>query len=92
MRMHINYKIETGIEQKAAFPKRVIFFRDGVSEGQFKHVIEDGMYHVPSFYFQIIESRPEIPKIKGMCVFHGSSAKSNKGFSCMCIVETPRRA
>jgi len=40
--MHVNYKIETGIEQKAAFPKRVIFFRDGVGEGQFKEVIEEG--------------------------------------------------
>jgi eukaryotic translation initiation factor 2C len=38
--MHIHYKTETGIEQKAAFPKRVIVFRDGVSEGQFKQVIE----------------------------------------------------
>lgn len=42
IRMHINYKMETGIEQKAAFPKRVIVFRDGVSEGQFKQVIEGG--------------------------------------------------
>jgi hypothetical protein len=24
--MHVNYKVETGLEQKAAFPKRVIFF------------------------------------------------------------------
>ena len=42
IRMHINYKVETGIEQKAAFPKRVIVFRDGVSEGQFKQVIDGG--------------------------------------------------
>ncbi|CCA66578.1 related to argonaute-like protein-Laccaria bicolor [Serendipita indica DSM 11827] len=40
LRMHINYKIETGIEQKAAFPRRIIVFRDGVSEGQFKQVID----------------------------------------------------
>lgn len=40
IRMHISYKVETGIEQKAAFPKRVIVFRDGVSEGQFKQVID----------------------------------------------------
>ncbi len=42
--MHINYKIETGIEQKAAFPRRIIVFRDGVSEGQFKQVIEGGKH------------------------------------------------
>jgi hypothetical protein len=42
--MHINYKVETGIEQKAAFPKRVIMFRDGVSEGQFKQVIDGGSW------------------------------------------------
>ncbi|KAG8837222.1 hypothetical protein FRC18_009742 [Serendipita sp. 400] len=40
LRMHIKHKVETGIEQSAAFPKRVIVFRDGVSEGQFKQVIE----------------------------------------------------
>jgi len=39
--MHVNYKLETGVDRNQAFPKRAIFFRDGVSEGQFKQVIED---------------------------------------------------
>ena len=38
--MHVNYKLETGVDRNQAFPKRAIFFRDGVSEGQFKQVIE----------------------------------------------------
>jgi len=38
--MHVNYKLETGIDRNQAFPKRAIFFRDGVSEGQFKQVID----------------------------------------------------
>lgn len=38
--MHVNYKLETGVDRNQAFPKRVIFFRDGVSEGQFRQVIE----------------------------------------------------
>jgi hypothetical protein len=39
--MHVNYKLETGGDRNQAFPKRAIFFRDGVSEGQFKQVIDD---------------------------------------------------
>jgi len=38
--MHVNYKLETGTDRNQAFPKRAIFFRDGVSEGQFKQVID----------------------------------------------------
>jgi hypothetical protein len=34
--------METGVERDLAFPKRVIVFRDGVSEGQFQQVLDQG--------------------------------------------------
>ena len=42
LRMHVNYKVNNGVEQKAAFPKRMILFRGGVGEGQFQQVIDEG--------------------------------------------------
>lgn len=38
--MHTGYRNQ--IEKKAGSARRIIFFRDGVSEGQFKHVLEYG--------------------------------------------------
>ena len=33
------------VEKKSPDPKRVIFYRDGVSEGEFKQVLEKGALH-----------------------------------------------
>ncbi|KAH9899908.1 argonaute-like protein [Cubamyces lactineus] len=38
IKMYQGYR--TGVEKKPGNPKRVIFYRDGVSEGQFAHVLE----------------------------------------------------
>ena len=36
---------QKAVEKKALpAPKRIIFYRDGVSEGQFAHVLERGMF------------------------------------------------
>ena len=41
LRMYQSYR--TGYEKKQGVaPKRIIFYRDGVSEGQFKQVLEIG--------------------------------------------------
>lgn len=40
IKMHTGYRNQ--IEKKAGSARRIIFFRDGVSEGQFKHVLEYG--------------------------------------------------
>ncbi|EIW61996.1 argonaute-like protein [Trametes versicolor FP-101664 SS1] len=42
IKMHTGYR--NTIEKKAGSVRRIIFFRDGVSEGQFKHVLE---YELP---------------------------------------------
>jgi len=34
----MNYR--SGVEKKSPAPKRLLFYRDGVSEGQFRHVLE----------------------------------------------------
>jgi eukaryotic translation initiation factor 2C len=61
IRMHVNYKLETGIDRNQAFPKRAIFFRDGVSEGQFKQVIEG---EVPKIKAALADMKlPTIPKL-----------------------------
>jgi len=61
IRMHVNYKLETGIDRNQAFPKRVIFFRDGVSEGQFSQVIE---LEVPKIKLALADLKlPTIPKL-----------------------------
>ncbi|KAI9063285.1 argonaute-like protein [Trametes sanguinea] len=40
IRMYQGYR--KGVEKKPGNPKRIIFYRDGVSEGQFSHVLEYG--------------------------------------------------
>ncbi|CDO71262.1 hypothetical protein BN946_scf184908.g19 [Trametes cinnabarina] len=42
IRMYQGYR--TGVEKKPGNPKRIIFYRDGVSEGQFAHVLD---YELP---------------------------------------------
>jgi len=39
LRMYGKYRVN--VEKKSAFPKRIIFYRDGVSEGQFKAVLDE---------------------------------------------------
>ena len=52
--MHVNYKLETGVDRNQAFPKRAIFFRDGVSEGQFKQVIDDEVPKIKGVYLSSV--------------------------------------
>ncbi|KAI0375597.1 argonaute-like protein [Pilatotrama ljubarskyi] len=42
IQMYLGYR--TGYEKKQGGPKRIIFYRDGVSEGQFQHVLD---YELP---------------------------------------------
>ena len=67
-------KYRTIIEKKpSADPKRVIFYRDGVSEGQFQHVLDYGEWPRRSFsvdpwlncVFDFVTS--ELPQLKSTC-------------------------
>lgn len=91
--MHVNYKVETGIEQKAAFPKRVIFFRDGVSEGQFKQVIDDGM-RLPRQSFRASADSHSFQKFRRsrVCSSLLATTASLIPYSRLCRFEVPRRA
>ena len=46
LQMYQSYR--AGFEKKSGqAPKRIIFYRDGVSEGQFKQVLDYGTQHRP---------------------------------------------
>ncbi|OBZ70438.1 Protein argonaute 1 [Grifola frondosa] len=56
--MYMGYREK--VERKAPAPKRIIFYRDGVSEGQFKHVLEQELPLLKSKF----KSHIGLPKFK----------------------------
>lgn len=60
------------VEKKSPDPKRVIFYRDGVSEGQFQHVLEYGAPRNLSLPEPLthrvlyVSVTPELPQLKRM--------------------------
>lgn len=46
LEMYMRYR--TKVEKKAGngAPSRIIFYRDGVSEGQFRQVLDQGLYKI----------------------------------------------
>ena len=47
IQLYCDYR--ANVEKKGQYkPKRIIFYRDGVSEGQFQHVLDIGEFRLPT--------------------------------------------
>ena len=79
IKMYQGYR--TGVERKPANPKRIIFYRDGVSEGwlldyiyQMSPLIDHVVPSLSGEFAQVLQK--EVPLIKGTC--HMSSAQDGR--------------
>lgn len=67
---------QKAVEKKALpAPKRIIFYRDGVSEGQFSHVLERGTYSLSRPSYFDAQYNTELPLIKKACAELNINAK-----------------